>query len=354
MKNIGRVRVNPSDYVIRLRNGKIYKQGLGMSFITIPSEQYVIIPTVVSKIAFLADQISKENQGVEVSGFAIWKVGDPTKTYLHFDFSQAEPPTEIINTFLKDVVESAIRHQVANMSIEEVLRKRGTIILQLKKELEYISNEWGVNIETIEIKNVKIMSEKLFHNMQAKYRDEIRLESETSELKTNQQIAEQQIKHKENIAQLEQEAKRKDFDRKNELDKMAIEKESEIHRLKATELLQQNKVEKQNELELFETEQTNKQLKFQAELATLDSERKLTADKIELRKLVTESNEKLKRMEIVTQKERIEVENSEDATHLLYKKMADILGSLNINEINLGKTDLQQILSEFKKIKLGE
>ena len=86
---------------------------------------------------------------------------------------------------------------VANMSIEEVLRKRGTIILQLKKELEYISEEWGIAIETIEIKNVRILSKTLFDNMQAKYRNALILESETSTLETQKEIEEKRIQFDE-------------------------------------------------------------------------------------------------------------------------------------------------------------
>ena len=70
----------------------------------------MIIPGNVKNITFSADQISRENQGVEVSGFAIWKVGDPKKIYQNFDFKQENDTMEQVSAFLKDVVESAIRH----------------------------------------------------------------------------------------------------------------------------------------------------------------------------------------------------------------------------------------------------
>ena len=112
---------------------------------------------------------------MEVSGFAIWKISDPAKASVNFDFVEPSNSLQTITTHLKDVVESAIRHQVANMTMEDVLRKRGTIILRLKGELAYIADQWGLTIETIEIKNVQIMSEQLFENMQAKFRDQVRL-----------------------------------------------------------------------------------------------------------------------------------------------------------------------------------
>jgi hypothetical protein len=44
---------------------------------------------------------------------------------------------------LQDVVESAIRHQVASMTIDDTLRKRGSIIRQLKDEMAYVAGLWG-------------------------------------------------------------------------------------------------------------------------------------------------------------------------------------------------------------------
>jgi regulator of protease activity HflC (stomatin/prohibitin superfamily) len=348
MKNIGIVRVNPSDYVIRLRNGKIHSQGLGMNFFTIPSEQYVIIPTTVSKIHFLADQISKENQGVEVSGFAFWKVNVPEKTYLHFDFAGKKDPIDTIDIFLKDVVESAIRHQVANMTIEEVLRKRGTIILQLKKELEYISNEWGIAIETIEIKNVKIMSEQLFHNMQAKYRDQVRLESETSALKTNQEIAEHQIKHKEEIALLEQEAKRKNLERKHEIENLELEKQSALILRKAEESNKQSLLQKENELTLYQKEEENRRIKIASEIETTEKEKEIMMRRIEIQRIENEANAHIANIELATEEERIRILNTENHVHLLIKQLHQIVSELQINELNIGKTEIAQVVSEIK------
>jgi len=245
-------------------------------------------------------------------------------------------------------VESAIRHQVANMTIDEVLRKRGTIILALKKELEYISTEWGIAIETIEIKNVKIMSSQLFHNMQARFRDQIRLESETSALKTNQEIAEQNIIHNEQIALLEQEAKTKDLERRNVLDKIALEKQSEIYKLRAKEQQQQNLLAKANDLELFEIEQLNKRQKYLAELDTLENEKKLLTKRMEMEALVAKSSQDKALLEIVTLKEKLLVENTEKGEHILYKNLAQILSQLNINEINIGHTELQALLKQLK------
>ena len=230
MKSFYFVTVNPSDYAIVFKNGNVVKEGRGFRFFCTPGMQYVIIPGKVKNITFVADQISKENQGVEVSGFAIWKVGDPKKIYQHFDFKEESDTLEQVSNFLKDVVESAIRHMVANMTIEEVLRKRGTIILQLKEELKYISEEWGIVVETIEIKNVRILSKTLFDNMQAQFRNNVRLEAETNSIETERQIEEQKILVGDQTKIIRQKSEMADRERKKQLLLQEVDDKSEVEK----------------------------------------------------------------------------------------------------------------------------
>ena len=221
MTAFGYIVANPAEFLIHQRFGKIRHQGRGISVFCLPViDRYYRIPSSTHGLAFAADQITAENQGVEVSGFAIWKISDPEKTSQNFDFTDVNQAVHTIAVNLKDVVESAIRHQVAKMTIEDVLRKRGSIILQLKQELAYIAAQWGLTIETIEIKNVRIMSAQLFANMQARFRDEVRLTSETSGLETEREIAERRAAQREQLAVTEQEFKRKESERKAELDAM--------------------------------------------------------------------------------------------------------------------------------------
>jgi flotillin len=171
MKKLGYVVTNPAEFAIHQRHGRTKNKGRGISFFVLPVvDRYYLIPSTTHTITFIADQITAENQGVEVTGFAIWKIAEPERASLSFDFSDGGSATAKISESMKEVVESAIRHQVAKMTIEDVLRKRGSIILQLKQELAFIAEQWGLTIDTVEIKTVRIMSEQLFANMQAKFR----------------------------------------------------------------------------------------------------------------------------------------------------------------------------------------
>ncbi len=337
--SFGYITVPPSDYVIHTRRGKIINQGMGITIFCLPLwDQYCIIPSTANNISFTADQITKENQGVEINGFAIWKVCEPQKTYLHFDFSREEHPVEKINAYLKDVVESAIRHQVANMTIEDVLRKRVSIILQLKEELAYITGQWGLVIDTIEIKNVQIMSKQLFANMQAKYRDAVRLESETSSLRTEKEIAEQRLLHEEQFKLQEQESKRRELERKSELNRLTLEEQ------KAMKLQ-----EMANQLALSEVTERNRQKSAALGLQTLEAERSLETARMTLATQKKEKDVELGRLDLDLVKERIAANNTENPQHMLYQKLPEIAAALQINELNIGQDQLAQFIGVVMK-----
>jgi len=349
MKKWGFIRVNPSDYVIVFQKGKIVKEGRGLSFFKWMSTQYVIIPALVSNIPFIADRVTIENQGVEVSGFAIWKIDNPSKAYLHFNFSDETNPAEKISLFLREVVESAIRHMVANMTIEDVLRKRGTIILQLKNELEYISTQWGIAIETIEIKNVKILSSQLFSNMQDKYRNAIRMESETSTLKTEQEITEQRLMQKGKLGLLEQESKRLESERKKEMDTLLLKQKSELIRLNIDEAKNEKMLQIDNELELYEKQEDNKRKTAELQLETILAEKELEKAKLEIEMTKKETEMTFKKMDIDIEREKIKLLNIEDTQKILYKNLPEIAQAFKINELNIGTDDIHKFIDAVSK-----
>lgn len=332
-RRFGYVTASPCDFVIHTRRGRILHSGLGLSVFCLPWwDRCCVIPATANNISFLADQITQENQGVQIEGFAIWKVREPDKTYLHFDFSRADDPIARISAYLKDVVESAIRHQVANMTIEDVLRKRGSIIHRLKEELSYITGQWGLVMDTIEIKNVRIMSAQLFANMQARYRDAIRLESETSALRVEKEIAEQRFLQKEQLALREQEIHRNELQRKAELERLGLE---ERKRIKLQEMEQ--------ELAVAEQAEANQRVRAASQLETLETERPLQTARLALQAEAKAHEAKMGHLDAGLTRERIEAGNAENGQHLLYRKLPEIAAALKVHELNVGHDTLAQL-----------
>jgi regulator of protease activity HflC (stomatin/prohibitin superfamily) len=241
------------------------------------------------------------NQGVEVAGFAVWKVGDPDKASASFDFTNPAAAITVIGGNLKNVVESAIRHQVANMTMEDALRKRGTIILRLKEELAYIAEQWGLIIETVEIKNVRVLSAQLFTQMQARFRDATRLESEMSGLETDRQLAGHQLAQREEIAVKEREFQLRELERGTEVERVKIA-----------------------------TEKALKEARLEGEADTVRVERALHDARAVLETARQEHRAALGVIDDDLKRRQIETANGENQTLALVKSLPDVAGSLQI------------------------
>ena len=315
MKRFGYIVASPAEFALHRRFGKTRRAGRGLGFFKLPwIDRYYLIPASAQCVSFSADQITAECQGVEVAGFAVWKVGDPEKARASFDFADRDTALGTIGGNLKNVVESAIRHQVANMTMEDVLRKRGTIILRLKDELAYIAGEWGLIVETVEIKNVRILSAQLFTQMQARFRDATRLESETSAMETERQLAWRRLAQREELAVKEREFQRRELDRgtKGERAKIAAENALKSARLEA------------------ETDTVPVEQALHEARALLDTARQ------QHRAALGVIDDDLKRRQI-------ETANGENQTLALVKSLPAVAASLQIHELNLGD-DLMRTL----------
>ena len=97
------------------------------------------------------------------------------------------------------------------------------------------------------------MSAQLFANMQARFRDEVRLTSETSGLETEREIAERRAAQREQLAVTEQEFKRKESERKAELDAMNTRAAAELAALAQSQEKEQRLRELAHEAELADS-----------------------------------------------------------------------------------------------------
>jgi len=149
-------------YVIHFRNGRVRRAGLGGAFFLLPIiDEYVEIPTTAQKVDIDAEKvISKENQELIIRGFLVWRVIDPEKTFSSIEWDKISPT-------LKDIAESVIRTTCANMRLIDILRERQKIINAIISELDQITSDWGIKIETVEIREVDVVNKELLKNLQA-------------------------------------------------------------------------------------------------------------------------------------------------------------------------------------------
>ena len=347
-KHAGLVTASPSEFLVHQRFGRTRFLERGRAAWVIPwIDRYALIPSSAHSLSFCADQITAENQGVEISGFAIWNILDPKRAVEAVDFTDADAAIRRIGEHLREVVESAIRHQVANLTLEEALRKRGSIIRRLKEELAGVADHWGLEITTVEIKNVRIMSEQLFENMQARFRDTVRLESQRSAMETDEQIERGQAAAREETARREMAFREAEARRKETLSRAEIERNKEIERLRAAKRLELDLATLGDQLELSKEREAKRREALASESALIKLDAELERRRFDVERVRATNRVAMAEIDDAIERRRIATANTKDAARLFLENLPGLLEDIKIESVNLGDPSLAGAIAQL-------
>ena len=76
------------------------------------------------------------------------------------------------NETLKCMASAIVRNQIANSTIDTILKNRKGLREQIMTEMQSVVSGWGIHLSTIEVTDVRISSASLFKDMQSKFREE--------------------------------------------------------------------------------------------------------------------------------------------------------------------------------------
>jgi len=142
------VESQPNEWLLVISNGTLTKAGVGLKTFIGPYDTVVRFPSKVERISFSANNVTREMQGVEISGFAFWSVfRDEDGPFRCYKYMEGGEP----NANVQAMCESALRNLIANSTLEEVLRNRNHLRDNMKKDLKDQFKGWGVWLESVEI-----------------------------------------------------------------------------------------------------------------------------------------------------------------------------------------------------------
>jgi len=316
-----------------IRNGNLHKCGIGIHSFIHFGDQIVKFPSKINKVKFAAQQVTKEMQGLEVSGMILWSIfrekDGPFRAYKNLgdDLKQREPQTS--NDNLAGMCSAIVRHHIANSTIDEVVKNRDLIRSTIKKSMSEITTGWGVWLESVEIIDVKILSGSLFSNLQTPFREEQRKKAELILLNTNNEIKELTL---EKGLQLHQKQEKNDTEKKivtlyekfkqTEETQKIFEKEQELVK-KKLETEKNNKIVEKNSN--FEVKKYEKEV--EEKLSLIDNN------------LMKEKEKMLQELEKV----RFEGEEAKKQNELaLMKKVEDAKAEIKLKELQMDQNNFKE------------
>ena len=192
----GRVTAQPNEFLIQMRNGKVVHAGQGATCFKWPSDSVTLVPTSLAKLSFAADQVTLEKVGVEVKGLAVYRIAEPMVAYKMIDLDRTA-----LTDVLREMFVGATRRIVAGLSLDEcITHRKDRVASELMKEIAPIlagegapsdtnAAGWGVVLDTIEIQDVRVLSQEVFARLQAPFREKLALEALIAETRVAEQRA---------------------------------------------------------------------------------------------------------------------------------------------------------------------
>jgi flotillin len=322
----GYIAAYPHEYLIHFRRGRLSERtsGQGARCYKRPADTVFIIPTSLKEIVFQANQLSADNVDVRIRGMAIYRIADPLRIYTMLNFSDRQRAEEKLARMIGDLCRSNAKWLVANMNVEECMRKRKEDIAEsLRQEVSVVVADpetgWGVEIVTVDIQDVYIQDDEIFEAMQTEFKAEKLRESQLSQLEMHKDLE---------VRRLAQERELSEHRRDNELEKARIEAEIKNEEMGIEKDLQVREL--QQERELAEHRRDNDLEKVRIEAAVQGEKTKLARENDEaqfaLDRYRVEQNEAMSKykleQEIDRDRQRIQLQTEEKQAELEAERLA--------------------------------
>lgn len=210
----GFVSARPHEYLIHIRKGKLVRKTTGQAnrCFKRPNDTVIIIPTSLKQLIFHASQLTQDNIFIRLRGFVIYRISQPEKIYERINFWDRQSGEKKLARMIGEQCRSHSKWLVANMTLEDCLRKRKEAIADsLLQELGLVITEekFGISIESIDIQDIKIFEETLFTAYQSPAKEIIFKNQQLSTLERKRDVRTRELLQEQEMSENEKATKLK-------------------------------------------------------------------------------------------------------------------------------------------------
>ena len=266
---MGFIKAKPNEYLVVAKSGKIKNLGVASNTFLWPGQSSIFVPSTQIEAEFAMTQETKDGIPLRFKGIVVYHIEHPEIAAKLFNFSDDNGPKEI-NHLISNVSLGELRDQVSHMTMDACINERKTTLTDvIANELNEVVASWGIAINVVQVAQVFIVEEEIRKQLEAEVRNQLRANSELSDIKTQEAI------EKENSAS-ELRLKKEEFE--NQKERMKIE-------LEHKELKRDNKLKEKElatPLEIYEAEQDMLIMKKMTELYKLKESMNIVKSKANL------------------------------------------------------------------------
>lgn len=201
------IKFDPSAFVLQYKNGKVTREGTGLSFLYFePSTSLVRVPTSSVDVPFIFEEVTADFQQVTVQGQLAYRVADPKKLAQLMDFTLAQGGKEYASEDPEKLPQRLINHvQVLTraalkaLALRDALGLSGNLVGSLREKLREATAITSLGVEVLDLSILAIKpSPETARALEAEARERILREADGAIYARRNAAVEQERAIKEN------------------------------------------------------------------------------------------------------------------------------------------------------------
>ena len=222
MFNFKSIKFLPSEYVFKYKNGKIVKEGKGLSFIYyVPNTSVVVIPKSSADVPFKFQEITNDYQTVSVQGQITYKIADYKRVSEILDYTYDMKKKKYVTEDYKKIPQRLVnitkvltKKSIENMPLKEAIKSSESLANLIREALIDSKEVLNLGIEIIGFSILAISPNKeTARALEATAREEILKKADEAIYERRNSSIEQEriVKENELNTEIAIEEKRKEF-----------------------------------------------------------------------------------------------------------------------------------------------
>jgi regulator of protease activity HflC (stomatin/prohibitin superfamily) len=207
MLGIRFIKVQPTDYVLLYKNGRIVREGAGLSFFYFePASSIVRIPIASTDVPFIFKEVTSDFQEVTVQGQLTYSVTDPKKLSQLMNFTLApngkhytSDDPEKLSQRLINIAQVLTRSSLKSMSLRQALGSSDDLVNALREGMRTSAEATSLGIEVLGLSILAIKpTPETSRALEAEIREQILREADEAVYSRRNAAVEQERAIREN------------------------------------------------------------------------------------------------------------------------------------------------------------
>jgi regulator of protease activity HflC (stomatin/prohibitin superfamily) len=201
------IKVEPTDYILQFKSGKVVREGAGLAFFCFaPTTSLVRIPTGSVDVPFIFNEVTTDFQEVTVQGQLTYRVAEPKKLSQLMNFTLSSNGKDYASEDPKKLPQRLINHaqvltraSLKSLSLREALGQSDALVASLRQGLQSAETTASLGIEVLGLAILAIRpTPETSRALEAEAREQILREADGAVYARRNAAVEQERSIKEN------------------------------------------------------------------------------------------------------------------------------------------------------------